>query len=396
MSLIRDALKKAAGETESPSSSPLNKSIEKKRAGSFQTKKYGLLIFLLLCLGGVLVFQFFPLGQLFKEIQIPPTLKLLVKKEAPKSSVPAQEKEKAPLQQIIVTPPLPAAVQNQSLVKEKPLLMPVVPKKDEVKNSQLSTPGKEPAEEAMSQKSEGFLKATPPRFISPRPKAKIFKRTPLSARAVTKTQPPSEVPETPKAQATPTETDSLQVVRLFNEAVRNQQKGLFDQAIQAYQETLSFRPNHWETYNNLGLIYQQQKLYFKASEMFQKALSLNPHYLKAYNNFGLLYLKQGKFEEAISQFRKALDLDTNFLPAYINLSAAFNRQGQVEQARKVLLKALEHDSESIEAHYNLGLLWEKEGVESKAMEHYQKFVSKAQGPYCDLANELRKKWPGLK
>jgi Tfp pilus assembly protein PilF len=73
-----------------------------------------------------------------------------------------------------------------------------------------------------------------------------------------------------------------------------------------------------------------------------------------------------------------------------------NRQGQVEQAQKCLLKALEHDSENMEAHYNLGLLWESQGVESKALEHYQKFVSKAQGPYTELANELKKRWPALK
>jgi Tfp pilus assembly protein PilF len=84
------------------------------------------------------------------------------------------------------------------------------------------------------------------------------------------------------------------------------------------------------------------------------------------------------------------------LPANINLAVVLNRQGQVDQANKCLLKVLEYDPENIEAHYNLGLLWEKQGVEAKALEHYQKFVSKARGPYIELAEELKKRWPALK
>jgi hypothetical protein len=35
-------------------------------------------------------------------------------------------------------------------------------------------------------------------------------------------------------------------------------------------------------------------------------------------------------------------------------------------------------------------------VEGKALEHYKKFISKAQGPYSALAEELKKRWPELK
>jgi Flp pilus assembly protein TadD len=330
-----------------------------------------LVILLLIGLSGVLVYSFFPHSRPFTKMPRPPAPIPPAKKTEIKSPAPVKEREFA--QQI-------------------------VPRKIDAKSPQpLQGQVKKPPEQVPVEKSEGISTAVPTtRFISPRSTPMTFFRPYASAKPVIKIKPPSKIPESPRAPAAQEEPDSLPVVRLFNEAVRNQNKGLFPQAIQAYQEILSIRPNHWETYNNLGLIYQEQKRFSQALEMFQKALSLNPRYLKGFNNLGLYYLNLGKFEEAGNQFRKVLDLDPSFLPAYINLAVVLNRQGQVEQARKVLLQALEYDSENLEAHYNLGLLWEKQGVESKALEHYKKFISKAKGPYIELADELKKRWPELK
>lgn len=371
MSLIREALKKA-GDGKEPSILLPDKEAQRKRPEASQIIKYGLLIFLLLGLVGILAYFILPPGIPLKKGPLPATPQVMVNKVETKSPEAAK-------------------------VTGKDALPLITPQKIETKSPQQPTPEKGSAERRLAQKSERFFKALPKtRFVRPRLTARTTPRPSLAAGLVTKTKPPSQVPEPPPAQITPEGSDSLLLVRLFNEAVRNQHKGLFSQAVQGYQEILALRPNHWETYNNLGLIYQEQKQYTRALEMFQKALSLNPRYLKGCNNLGLLFLTLGKLEEAANQFRKVLELDPEFIPAYINLAVVYNRQGQVEQARKCLQKVLEHDSESLEAHYNLGLLWEKEGVENKAAEHYQKFVSKAQGPYCDLANQLRKRWPGLK
>jgi cytochrome c-type biogenesis protein CcmH/NrfG len=373
MSLIRQALKKAADETGPPPPLTSDAGTGGNKSGSFPLKKTGLVVLLLIGLSGVLVYSFFPKSLPFTKMPRPPAPILPAKKIEIRSPVPAPIKEREFAQQIV-----PGKIKAKS-----PQPLP-----DQVKKP----PGQVPVKE-----SEEITTAVPtPRFISPRSTPRIFSRPYASAKPVIKTRPPTEIYESPQARAAEEEPDPLQVVRLFNEAVRNQNNGLFPQAIQAYQELLFIRPNHWETYNNLGLIYQEQKRFAQALEMFQKALSLNPRYLKGFNNLGLYYLNQRKLEEAGNQFRKVLDLDPSFLSAYINLAVVLNRQGQAEQARKVLLKALEYDPENMEAHYNLGLLWEKQGVESKALEHYRIFISKAQGPYIELADELKKRWPELK
>jgi Flp pilus assembly protein TadD len=375
MSLIREALRKAAKETDPPSPLPPETGKGGKGAGSSKLLQIVVVILLLICLAGVLVYSFFPTLLPLQKIQRPLALKPMAKKIEIKAPEPAANKEKGPSQQ---------AAANKVEAKSPPAI---------------TTQGKQPPEQSPFKKPPEVSTPISTRFISPKSTPRIFSGSSASKRQISKTRPPREISEPPKAPLSPDareEKDSLQVVRLFNEAVQNQQKGLYPQAIQAYQEILFIRPNHWETYNNLGLIYQEQKRFTQALEQFQKALSLNPRYLKGVNNLGLFYLDQGKLEEAANQFRKALDLDSSFLPANINLAVVLNRQGQVDQARKCLLKVLEYDSENIEAHYNLGLLWEKQGVEDKALEHYQKFVSIARGPYTELAEELKKRWPALK
>jgi Tfp pilus assembly protein PilF len=376
MSLIRQALKKAADETESPVPSHSDEGTGGGKSGTFPYKKIGLVLLLLVVLCGVLVYSFFPGILPLRKTLPPPAPKQLAKQIEIKSPEPAAAKAKE-----LALPKTPEKVEGKAPAQRLPDQVKKIPKQGPVK------------------KAEVISTAVPTQFVSPRSTSRTFRRPYQSARPVIKTKPPSEISESrqdPAAAAAQEEMDALQVVRLFNDGVRNQQKGLFPQAIQSYQEILFIRPNHWETYNNLGLIYQEQKRFTQALEMFQKAIGLNPRYLKGINNLGLYYLNLGKLEEAGNQFRKTLDLDSSFIPAYINLAVVLNRQGQVEQARKVLFKALEYDSESLEAHYNLGLFWEKQGVESKAIEHYKKFVSKAQGPYSELADELKKRWPELK
>jgi len=241
MSLIRDALKKAADETQSPSPLPPDKRVGRKRFGSSKTPQILLVILLLICLAGVLVYSFFPTLLPFKKMQNPLAPKPIVRQieiKAPVIPLANKNEIKAPK-----TPP----------DQEKVALQTKGPEKVETKNLQpLPTQKKESPEKEQTKKSEDLWKTVSPRFISPRSTARIFRRPFHFKKMVTKTRPPSEISEPPKAQAAQVESDSLQVVRLFNEAVRNQQKQLYSEAIQGYQEILFMRPNHWETYNNIA------------------------------------------------------------------------------------------------------------------------------------------------
>lgn len=63
-----------------------------------------------------------------------------------------------------------------------------------------------------------------------------------------------------------------------------------DRAIEEYHKILRDYPLP-EIYNNLGVIYSQQGLYEKALQSFQEAIHINPKYNIAIENLGDLYVK---------------------------------------------------------------------------------------------------------
>ncbi|HMK66570.1 MAG TPA: tetratricopeptide repeat protein [Thermodesulfobacteriota bacterium] len=388
MSLIQKALKKSVQDQETPSPLPAGIVESTRGGGAVSKKQIGLVIVLLLGLVGLLTYSFYPyLWKRTKKITPPP--QVAVKKEITPAPQAPPIKEKAPSSPVLTAKAEP---QDQSPIIKKPSApssasenMPV--KKTDSAGTQEALLKKSPAAAKPQVGESGSANISPIMGVT--------KTTPKAARQTTR-EGAKTSSEFSRPQTEGDEKGSLEVIRTFNEAVRDQKKGLWEQAMQGYQEVLILRPNHPEAYNNLGLIYQEQKQFPKALEMFQKAISLNPRYTKGYNNLGLLYLSQGKWEEAGAQFRKALEIDSNFVPAYINLSTAYKNQGRPDLARKALYRALEKDNNNLEAQYNLGLLWESEGVPTKAVEHYQKFVAKAYGPYTGLADDLRKRWPELK
>jgi tetratricopeptide (TPR) repeat protein len=391
MSLIQKALKKSTQDQESPSPLPAGMT-ESTKGGGTSKKQVGLVIVLLLGLVGLLAYSFYP--YLWKRGQkITPLPQAAVKKEitpAPQPP-PINEKASAPVGSPVLTaraePPDQSPIVRKSASPSQAPENKAVKKTDSPEAQEASL--KKSTEAAKTQEGESRPANNPP--IMAGTKTTIPKPSRQTARQGSRASPEFSRPQTEGD-----EKGTLEVIRTFNEAVRDQKKGLWEQAIQGYMEVLNLRPNHPEAYNNLGLIYQEQKQFSKALEMFQKAISLNPHYTKGYNNLGLLYLSQGKWEEGGAQFRKALEIDSNFVPAYINLSTAYKNQGRPDLARKALYRALEKDNNNLEAQYNLGLLWESEGVPTKAIEHYQKFVARAYGPYTGLADDLKKKWPELK
>ena len=286
MSLIREALKKASGGKEPEILMP-EKDGKRKNKSSSKPIQYGILICAGLGLAGVLVYVLLPGGTPSK----PPS--------APSVSIP----------QIIKKTPDPGEGEKKGTPP------PLSPPKEATRTPPLpASDSPEAKERELAKKSEKFFKGPPFGALSPRPTVKISPRPSLPPKLAVKTKPPQDVPEPSAAQTSTEGAEGQSMVRLFNEAVKNQQKGLYAQAIQGYQEILAERPNHWETYNNLGLIYQNQKQYTKSLEFYQKALVLNPRYLKGHNNLGLLYLTLGKLEEAAQQFSKVLELDGGFVP----------------------------------------------------------------------------------
>jgi tetratricopeptide (TPR) repeat protein len=102
----------------------------------------------------------------------------------------------------------------------------------------------------------------------------------------------------------------------FNTANPSSSTGRFDEAIEAYQQTLFVDPNHAEASNNLGVVLLSKGDIENAAERYRRALAAKPDYAHGVEQLGNVLVAQGKLGEAIEACRRAIALDPMAAGAY--------------------------------------------------------------------------------
>ena len=75
-------------------------------------------------------------------------------------------------------------------------------------------------------------------------------------------------------------------------------------------------------YNERGNVLSELKRYDEAIEHYQQAITFDSGFAKAHNNLGSTLAQQGKFKEATAHFEKAINIDPNYVDARKNLELA--------------------------------------------------------------------------
>ncbi len=75
-------------------------------------------------------------------------------------------------------------------------------------------------------------------------------------------------------------------------------------------------------YNESGNVLSELKRYDEAIEHYQQAITFDSGFAKAHNNLGSTLAQQGKFKEATAHFEKAINIDPNYVDARKNLELA--------------------------------------------------------------------------
>jgi len=132
-----------------------------------------------------------------------------------------------------------------------------------------------------------------------------------------------------------------------------QDQGLLEEAIEAYNNVISIKPDYAQAYYNMGIVRQDQGQLEEAIEAYNKSLSIKPDYADAVNNMGSALQKQGKLEEAVGAYKKALSIKPDLAEAYNNLGIVRQDQGQLEEAIEAYNKALAIKPEYVSAKMNL-------------------------------------------
>jgi Tfp pilus assembly protein PilF len=129
------------------------------------------------------------------------------------------------------------------------------------------------------------------------------------------TQPESEDPH------------MVDVKKLYQLGREYHQKNEYAEAINAYEKVIELTPDHYEAYNNLGVIYSTLGKDELGIKSINQAVRLAPLISYLHNNLGYALLKQGRSSEAVGAFERALQLDSENLHARNNLESAYKQMG---------------------------------------------------------------------
>ena len=100
------------------------------------------------------------------------------------------------------------------------------------------------------------------------------------------------------------QTDIDQLISLYNQ-------GQFSSVIDRTQALLEEHPESFILWNTLGNSSIQLGLLDNAIRAYRECISLKPDYAEAYNNLGVALKDQGKLDEAIDAFNKCISLSSN-------------------------------------------------------------------------------------
>ena len=116
----------------------------------------------------------------------------------------------------------------------------------------------------------------------------------------------------------------------FQSLVNLYTQGQHQQALnQAYQLQKQF-PNSANLYNIIGAANKGLGKLDEAIKAYNKTLTIKPDYADAYNNMGNTLKEQGKLNEAIEAFSKALTIKPDYAEAYYNMGGTLQEQGMLD------------------------------------------------------------------
>ncbi len=163
---------------------------------------------------------------------------------------------------------------------------------------------------------------------------------------------------------------------LYNMGVGYMQQGKFDEAIDAFEESIETGVRMFESFVNLGYIYFKGGDLEKVAKANLRAVEIEPRYARGYSNLGFAYLQMGKTDEAIAALEKALELNPDIVQAECNLANAYLQKGDVARCIEINERMLSKAANFALGHNNLANAYYYAGRFAEAVEH------------CDKAREL--------
>jgi tetratricopeptide (TPR) repeat protein len=117
-------------------------------------------------------------------------------------------------------------------------------------------------------------------------------------------------------------------------AISLDRAGLFDEAIEHYEELERLKVDSWVLFYNMANVYKKTGDFERAELYYIKSLALNSKNANAFNNLGLVLKKLKRYDLSIKAFQDAINADRDFAYAQFNMAVLYFHLGDGENAVK--------------------------------------------------------------
>jgi len=150
----------------------------------------------------------------------------------------------------------------------------------------------------------------------------------------------------------------------------------YDQSIAVLEKALALKKGKIELYLMLGSLYETKKEYDKGIEVVKKGLEQDGKNIDLIFRLGVILDKNGKKESCVGQMRRILDINPDHADALNYIGYTFADQGiKLDEAMDLVQKALKIKPESGYIMDSLGWVYFQKGLYDKAL-HYLEKASK--------------------
>ena len=141
----------------------------------------------------------------------------------------------------------------------------------------------------------------------------------------------------------------------YNLGLVHQKSMNMDEAVAAYQQAITLKPDYEEALTNLGNLWREKGDLPAAVASYRDALRVKPDSSSGNNNLGVVLKELGNRSEAIRAYQTALRLNPKNVEAHCNLGMALMEMGDFDQAIQSFQSAVNLQAGYAKAHHNLGL-----------------------------------------
>lgn len=147
----------------------------------------------------------------------------------------------------------------------------------------------------------------------------------------------------------------------------SERQSLFNEALKCYQRSVQILNTNFDSWYNMGVVYNQLGNTESALQAFRKAVNISPAYTNAWNNIGVHYFSRAQYDSAQVNFQKAYDINPNNGNVVANMGLIYHNQGDFATAINFYLKGLELQPNNRNTAKNLALAYRQNDQPDKAI-----------------------------